>query len=126
MSNTTEVLIDNADELKDKMMTELIELLREDKFKKDLVKAINKDINIPMINEKTEKKVFDALYDLLVKETEPGEKGNTAQGATKPATLESGLIVFVPLLLIYFSGPVGLVIYWMFRIFYARKIGFHE
>ena len=35
-------------------------------------------------------------------------------------------IVFVPLLLIYFSGPVGLVIYWMFRIFYARKIGFHE
>ena len=69
MSNTTEVLIDNADELKDKMMTELIELLREDKFKKDLVKAINKDVNIPMINEKTEKKVFDALYDLLVKET---------------------------------------------------------
>ena len=35
-------------------------------------------------------------------------------------------IVFVPLLLIYFSGPVGLVIYWTFRIFYARKIGFHE
>tara|TARA_B100000029_G_scaffold496481_1_gene562862 strand:- start:232 stop:705 length:474 start_codon:yes stop_codon:yes gene_type:complete len=35
-------------------------------------------------------------------------------------------IAFVPLLLVYFSGPVGLVIYWMFRIFYARKIGFHE
>tara|TARA_Y100001960_G_C14552963_1_gene766711 strand:+ start:355 stop:918 length:564 start_codon:yes stop_codon:yes gene_type:complete len=35
--------------------------------------------------------------NLIVAETEPGEKGNTAQGATKPATLESGLIVFVPL-----------------------------
>ena len=69
MSNTTEVLSNSADELKDKMMKELIELLREDEFKRDLVRAINKDVNIPMINEKTEKKVFDALYDLFVKET---------------------------------------------------------
>ena len=35
--------------------------------------------------------------NLLVTETEPGEKGNTAQGATKPAVLESGLIIQVPL-----------------------------
>ena len=35
--------------------------------------------------------------NLLVKETEPGEKGNTAQGATKPAILESGLMIHVPL-----------------------------
>jgi len=35
--------------------------------------------------------------NLIVKETEPGEKGNTAQGATKPAVLESGLIINVPL-----------------------------
>ena len=69
MSDTTKVLADNAGELKDKMMNEVIELLRQDEFKKDLVKAINKDVNIPMINEKTEKKVFDSLYDLFVKET---------------------------------------------------------
>ena len=69
MSNTTDVLSDNANELKEQMMVEVIELLRQDNFKKDLVKAINKDVNIPMINEKTEKKVFDSLYDLLVKET---------------------------------------------------------
>ena len=69
MSNTTEVLSNSADELKDKMMTELIELLREDEFKRDLVRAINKDVNIPMLNEKTERKVFDDLYDLKVKET---------------------------------------------------------
>ena len=29
--------------------------------------------------------------------TDPGEKGNTAQGGTKPATLETGLILQVPL-----------------------------
>jgi elongation factor P len=35
--------------------------------------------------------------ELLVASTEPGIKGDTAQGATKPATLESGAIVNVPL-----------------------------
>jgi elongation factor P len=35
--------------------------------------------------------------ELKVAETEPGVKGNTAQGATKNATLETGLIVQVPL-----------------------------
>ena len=35
--------------------------------------------------------------ELLVQETEPGIKGDTATGATKPATMESGAIVNVPL-----------------------------
>ncbi|RJE89933.1 elongation factor P [Paenibacillus sp. 1011MAR3C5] len=35
--------------------------------------------------------------DLKVTETEPGVKGNTAQGATKNATVETGLTVQVPL-----------------------------
>ena len=34
---------------------------------------------------------------LTVTEAEPGIKGNTAKAATKPATLESGLIIQVPL-----------------------------
>ncbi len=34
---------------------------------------------------------------LEVTETEPGFRGDTAQGATKPATLETGLVVQVPL-----------------------------
>ena len=34
---------------------------------------------------------------LEVTETEPGFKGNTATGATKPATLETGLNLNVPL-----------------------------
>ena len=35
--------------------------------------------------------------DLLVVETEPGFAGDTAQGARKPATTETGLVVSVPL-----------------------------
>ena len=35
--------------------------------------------------------------ELAIQETEPGIKGDTAQGATKPATLESGAVVNVPL-----------------------------
>ena len=35
-------------------------------------------------------------------------------------------LVFFPLLLVYFVGPVGLVVYWFIRIFYSRKIGLHD
>lgn len=34
---------------------------------------------------------------LEITETEPGFKGDTAQGATKPATVETGATVYVPL-----------------------------
>lgn len=37
------------------------------------------------------------FVELEVTETEPGFKGDTAQGATKPATVETGAIVYVPL-----------------------------
>ena len=36
-------------------------------------------------------------------------------------------IVTIPsLILTYFSGPVGLVVYWFFRIFFAKKISFND
>jgi len=38
----------------------------------------------------------------------------------------SKTIAFVPLVLIYFTGPLGLLFYWMIRIFYAKKLGFHD
>lgn len=37
------------------------------------------------------------FVELLVTECEPGVKGDTAQGATKPCTVETGAIVYVPL-----------------------------
>ena len=37
------------------------------------------------------------FVELAITETEPGFKGDTAQGATKPATVETGAVVMVPL-----------------------------
>ena len=35
-------------------------------------------------------------------------------------------LVIISLILIYFIGPIGLVFYWLFRIFFAKKLGFHD
>ena len=37
------------------------------------------------------------FVDLVITDTEPGFAGNTAQGALKPATVETGLVIQVPL-----------------------------
>ena len=34
--------------------------------------------------------------------------------------------VVISLILTYFTGPVGLLIYWFFRIFFAKKINFND
>jgi elongation factor P len=39
------------------------------------------------------------FVELLIAKTDPGLKGDTATGATKPATCETGLVVQVPLFL---------------------------
>lgn len=35
-------------------------------------------------------------------------------------------IVTLPLILVYLVGPLGLVLYWVIRVFYAKKLGFHD
>jgi elongation factor P len=35
--------------------------------------------------------------NMTIKDTDPGEKGNTAQGGSKPAILETNLTIQVPL-----------------------------
>ncbi len=35
-------------------------------------------------------------------------------------------LVFIPLLLVYFAGPLGLLLYWVMRVFYAKRLGFHD
>jgi len=37
------------------------------------------------------------FVELVITDTEPGFRGDTAQGATKPAVLETGAVVNVPL-----------------------------
>ena len=36
------------------------------------------------------------------------------------------IIIIPSLVLTYFTGPVGLVIYWFFRIFFSKKISFDD
>ena len=38
----------------------------------------------------------------------------------------SRTIVFIPLILVYFAGSVGLVLYWIIRVFYAKRISLHD
>ena len=59
--------LENQDVLLNLVADHLISTLEKKDFKKKLIKKINEDIDIPMIGEKTEKKVFDKLYDLLLK-----------------------------------------------------------
>ena len=35
-------------------------------------------------------------------------------------------LLSVPLILVYFTGPLGLVLYWIIRVFYAKRLGFHD
>ena len=36
------------------------------------------------------------------------------------------IIIIPSLVLTYFTGPLGLVLYWFFRIFFAKKISFND
>ena len=38
----------------------------------------------------------------------------------------SRTIVFLPLIFAYFTGPLGLVIYWILRIFFAKRLSIHD
>ena len=35
-------------------------------------------------------------------------------------------LVSVPLILVYFTGSLGLVLYWIIRVFYAKRLGLHD
>ena len=38
----------------------------------------------------------------------------------------SKILVFFPLVITYFIGPLGVFIYWLIRIFFAKKISFND
>jgi hypothetical protein len=43
-----------------------IELLDNDEFKKHLIRELNEDIDIPIINEKTERKILNSIYKVIL------------------------------------------------------------
>ena len=75
-------------ELDDKTIIDNAELMKEGEM---VSISINTEDNTPLSAE------MPASVILEIKHTEPGLKGNTATNATKPATLETGAIVNVPL-----------------------------
>ena len=52
---------------------------------------------LPIYNEQVVGVELPAAVELTVAETEPGVQGDRVSGARKPATLETGLVVQVPL-----------------------------
>ncbi len=52
---------------------------------------VHAETEVPLATE------ISKSVELLVSQTDPGIRGDTATGATKPATLESGAVVYVPL-----------------------------
>ena len=60
---------------------------------------LKENIDVDILHEGDKPLVIEIpnFVELEVKETEPGFKGDTAQGATKPATMETGVVVNVPL-----------------------------
>jgi len=57
----------------------------------------NMEVIAVFIDEKLSSIELPPNVDFEVTHTEPGVKGNTAQGAKKPATIETGAIIQVPL-----------------------------
>ena len=64
----------------------------------DGVKYMKEDMIVQVLMHDTKIIGVDipAHVELAVVDTPPAEKGNTAQGGTKPATLETGAVVNVP------------------------------
>ena len=56
----------------------------------------NMVVSIIMFGTETLGVELPNTVDLEVKETEPGIKGDTSSGGSKPATMETGLVVQVP------------------------------
>lgn len=67
-----------------------------EKFLKD-----GMDVSIMKFNDQPINIELPPTITLSVKETEPGVRGDTASGGSKPATLETGVVVQVP----FFINP---------------------
>ena len=62
-----------------------------------LFMAENETVNVVFFNEKPIGIDLPIFVELSVADTEPGVKGDTASKVTKPATLETGAVMSVPI-----------------------------
>tara|TARA_Y100000992_G_scaffold28269_1_gene15831 strand:- start:2806 stop:3000 length:195 start_codon:yes stop_codon:yes gene_type:complete len=56
-----------GEKLDEVAMENVINLLEDKGFKNKLIKKLNDAVDVPFINEKTEKKVLDSIYKILLK-----------------------------------------------------------
>jgi len=59
--------------------------------------AENMNLKVLLFNRQPVAVDLPNFVELMVAQTEPGVRGDTATGGTKPATLESGAVIQVPL-----------------------------
>jgi elongation factor P len=72
-------------------------LSKEEIGAKHLYMKEGADVQIMFYEDKPVSVVFPIKMDFEVTHTEPGVKGDTAQGGSKPATIETGAQITVPL-----------------------------
>ncbi len=68
----------------------------------DIKGYLKENVDIDILTEDGKPLVVElpTTVDLAVQQTDPGLKGDTAQGGSKPATMETGLVVQVPLFVV--------------------------
>jgi len=44
----------------------VVNLLHQKDFKRKLIKKLNKNVDIPILNEKTEQKILDKIYEVIL------------------------------------------------------------
>jgi len=59
--------MNSNEKLEEILVGHIIDLLEKKDFKKKFVKELNDSVDVPIIDEKTEKKVLDAIYKLILK-----------------------------------------------------------
>tara|TARA_B000000557_G_C20802703_1_gene456299 strand:- start:1189 stop:1392 length:204 start_codon:yes stop_codon:yes gene_type:complete len=59
--------MEKNDNLDNMMLNHIVDLFEKKNFKNKFIKKLNDSVDIPLINEKTEKKVLNKIYELLVK-----------------------------------------------------------
>jgi|TARA_B100000085_G_C18458221_1_gene477774 hemolysin-activating ACP:hemolysin acyltransferase len=53
-------------EEKKKLLGDLVELMNEEDFKKTLLKELNKEVDLPVLKEKQEAKLFKIVYKVIL------------------------------------------------------------
>ena len=66
--------MENTKDFFEEQLLEFVELLKDKDFKEKFIDALNDDIDIPLLREKHEEKVFKKIYDLLLKHVDKALK----------------------------------------------------